>query len=47
LVIEVHADKSPVKFSYDAVTLKGRLQLVEKDPENSTFYKLLDVQQVK
>lgn len=47
LVIEVHADKAPVKFSYDAVTLKGKLQLVEKDPENSTFYKLVDVQQVK
>ncbi len=47
LVIEVHADKTPVKFSYDAVTLKGKLQLIDADPENSTFYKLVDVQVVK
>ena len=47
LVIEVHADKAPVKFSYDPVTLKGRLQLVDADPENSTFYKLVDAQLVK
>ena len=47
LVIEVHADKAPVKFSYDPVTIKGRLQLVEVDPENSTFYKLVDAEQVK
>ena len=47
LVIEVHADKSPIKFSYDPVTIKGKLQLVDVDPENSTFYKLIDAEQVK
>ena len=47
LVIEVHADKTPIKFSYDPVTIKGRLQLVDVDPENSTFYKLMDAQLVK
>ncbi len=47
LVIEVHADKQPIKFSYDAITLKGKLQLVEKDPENSTFYRMTDVSLVK
>ena len=47
LVIEVHADKKPIKFSYDAVTLKGKLQLVSTDPENSTFYKLIDAEVVK
>ncbi len=47
LVIEVHADKAPVKFSYDPITLKGRLRLVNVDPENSTFYKLVDAQLVK
>jgi len=47
LVIEVHADKHPVTFSYDPVTLKGKLQLVATDPENSTFYRLVDVVQVK
>jgi hypothetical protein len=36
-----------VKFSYDPVTLKGKLQLVTADPENSTFYKLVDVELVK
>lgn len=47
LVIEVHADKAPIKFSYDPVTIKGKLQLVDADPENSTFYKLVDAVQVK
>ncbi len=47
LVIEVHADKTPVKFSYDPVVLAGTLQLVEKDPENSTFFRLLDAHVVK
>ena len=47
LVLEVHADKSPVKFSYDAITLTGRLQLVQEDRQNSTFYRLLDAKQVK
>ena len=47
LVVEVHADKAPVGFSYDAITLKGKLQLVDKDPENSTFYRLVDASMVK
>jgi hypothetical protein len=47
LVLEVHADKAPIAFSYDAITLTGKLQLVSKDPENSTFYRLVDVTQVK
>jgi hypothetical protein len=47
LVIEVHADKKPVTFSYDPVILKGKLQLVDADPENSTFYKLVDAEIVK
>jgi hypothetical protein len=46
LIMEVHADKTPVKFSYDPVLLKGRLQLVDKDPENSTFYRLLDAKKI-
>jgi hypothetical protein len=40
LVVEVHADKNPVAFSYDPVIVTGRLELVEKDSENSTFYRL-------
>lgn len=47
LVVEVHAGKKPVKFSYDPVTLRGRLQLVEKDIENSTFYRLQDAEEVR
>jgi hypothetical protein len=42
LVLEVHADKKPVAFSYDPVTLKGKLELVVEDRENSTFYRLKD-----
>lgn len=47
LVVEVHADKNPVPFSYDAIVLKGKLELVKKDPENSTFYRLQDAQVAK
>jgi hypothetical protein len=47
LVLEVHADKEPVRFSYDAITLKGKLELVTKDPENSVFYRLVDAELVK
>jgi hypothetical protein len=46
LVIEVHADAAPVKFSYDPVTLEGTLRLVPEDPENSTFYRLEDAKRV-
>jgi uncharacterized protein len=47
LVIEVHADADPVRFSYDPIVLKGKLELVPKDEENSTFYRLIDVKQVR
>ncbi|MBI1215381.1 MAG: DUF3299 domain-containing protein [Alphaproteobacteria bacterium] len=47
LVLEVHADKHPVTFSYDPVTITGTLQLVKKDPVNSTFYRLLDAHLVR
>jgi hypothetical protein len=46
LVMEVHADAHPVPFSYDAVTLRGRLQLVPDDRGNTLFYRLLEAQQV-
>jgi len=46
LVIEVHADKNPVKFSYDPVVVTGKLQLVNKDPEFSVFYRLLDAKTI-
>ncbi len=46
LVIEVHTDKHPVQFSYDPIVITGTLQLVAKDPENNTFYRLLDAKQV-
>lgn len=47
LVLEVHADNSPVAFSYDPVTIRGKLELVEKDMENSTFYRLQGAELVK
>lgn len=42
LVLEVHADNHPVTFSYDPVTIKGKLELVPLDAENSTFYRLVE-----
>lgn len=47
LVIEAHADNHPVKFTYDPVVVTGKLQLVSKDPEFSTFYRLMDAKLVK
>lgn len=47
LVIEAHADKNPVEFTYDPVTLEGILELVPEDKENSTFYRLKDAKAVK
>ncbi len=47
LVIEAHADKNPVTFSYDPLVLKGTLELVPEDSENSTFYRLKNVQLIK
>ena len=39
LLIEVHADK-PVLFSYDAINIRGKLELVPKDDEYNMFYRL-------
>lgn len=47
LVIMVDAPKKPVLFSYDPVVITGRLELIEKDEDNSIFYKLHDARQVK
>lgn len=47
LVIEVHADNHPVTFDYEPVTLTGTLELVQDDPEYSTFYRLQNAKQVK
>ena len=46
LVIEVHTDKHPIKFSYDPIVIAGTLQLVPKDPDNNIFYRLMDAKQV-
>jgi len=46
LIIEAHA-KKPVTFSYDAVNVKGRLELVYKDDEYNAFFRLKDVELVK
>ena len=46
LVIEVHADKHPPKFSYDPILVTGRLQLVDKDPDKNIFYRLLDAKEL-
>lgn len=43
LIIEVHA-KTPVAFSYDAVNIKGTLELVPKDDEYNVFYRLKDAE---
>lgn len=47
LVMEVHADKNPVAFSYEPLTITGTLELVHSDPENSTFYRLKNARLVK
>ncbi len=39
LLIEVHADE-PVLFSYDAVNITGRLELVPNDEEYNMFFRL-------
>jgi len=46
LIIEVHADNHPVKFSYDPIVVTGTLQLVPKDPDNDIFYRLVDARRV-
>ena len=40
-VVEVRA-KSGVKYSIDAIAVKGRLELVKNDPGGSVFYRLHD-----
>lgn len=48
LVLEAHTDKKhPVAFSYDPITLTGKLELVKLDTENSVFYRLNDAKIVK
>jgi uncharacterized protein len=42
LVIEVHASANPVTFSYDPITVTGKLELIYDDPENNIFYRLQD-----
>ncbi len=39
LIIEVHA-KTPIAFSYDAIDIKGTLELVPRDDEYNVFYRL-------
>lgn len=43
LIIEVHA-KTPIAFSYDAVNIKGKLELVPKDDEYNVFFRLKDAE---
>ena len=45
LIIEVHA-VSPIIFSYDAVNIKGKLELVPKDDDYNVFFRLRDAQLV-
>lgn len=47
LIIEVHADGSPVEFSYEAITLTGTLELVPEDPDYGIFYRLKDTKKTK
>lgn len=47
LVIEVRAYAHPVTFNYEAVTLKGTLELVPDDPEYGVFYRLKNAKIVK
>lgn len=46
LIIEVHA-KSPISFSYEAVNLKGILELVPQDDYYNVFYRLKNAELVK
>lgn len=48
LVVEIHTDSGkPVKFSYDPVTVTGTFEVVPKDMENSTFYRLKNARLVR
>ena len=46
LIIEVHA-KNPIVFSYDAINIRGKLELVPKDDDYNVFFRLRDAQLVK
>ncbi len=46
LVIETHAAQ-PVSFSYEPVTLEGRLELVPEDDEFNIFYRLHEARTVE
>ncbi len=46
LLIEVHS-KSPIIFSYDAVNIKGKLELVPKDDDYNMFFRLRNAELVK
>ena len=41
LIIEVHA-KSPILYSYEAVNIKGKLELVQNDEKYNIFFRLND-----
>lgn len=43
LIIEAHADPA-IEFSYDAIDVKGTLELVYKDDEYNVFYRLKNVE---
>ena len=47
LVIEVEANKKPIKFDYEPITIIGKLELVAEDPEYSVFYRIKDARQIK
>ncbi|MBK6897470.1 MAG: DUF3299 domain-containing protein [Alphaproteobacteria bacterium] len=42
MVIEAHAE-APITFSFDALTLTGKFELVPVDDEYNVFYRLKDV----
>ena len=46
LLIEVHS-KDPIIFSYDAVNIRGRLELVPKDDDYNMFFRLRNAILVK
>ena len=48
LVVEAHTPaKEPIEFSYEPLVLKGQLQLIPKDEDNSVFYRLKNAMIVK
>lgn len=46
MIIEVHVT-TPITFSYDAVDIKGKLELIPKDDEYNLFYRLNDAELVQ